>query len=90
MKRNLNHEAQVMFLMGSYDGSRMTVADIEEQDEQFAAAHGTKAMENDEIWNAINCLIDQGAVATASKTADYFRITFAGYSMFKEEMGLAE
>lgn len=76
MQRNQQHEVQAMKALAEATTSRLKID---------AIAHAAQ-LGLDEAWNAIGCLIDQGFVKRASQTADYFRITFAGYAAYASEL----
>lgn len=85
MRRNLGIEAQVMFLMGSYDSVYFSISAVKSISDKFCEEHGTCKYSFDEIYHASLMLSDEGCVYFDSKES--IRITKLGYDLYADEIG---
>ena len=85
MKRNLEVEAQVMFLMGSHDSVYSSISELKSISDKFCEEHGTCKYSFDEIYHASLMLSDEGCIYFRSKES--IRITRLGYDLYADEIG---
>lgn len=85
MKRNLEVEAQVMFLMGSHDSVYSSISELKSISDKFSEEHGTCKYSFHEIYHASLMLSDEGCVYFDSK--ETLRITKIGHELYADEIG---
>lgn len=85
MKRNLEVEAQVMFLMGSSDEIYLNISSLKDLSDKFFKDHGICEYSFDDIHHAILMLGDEGCLHFEGEES--IRITRLGYSLYAHEIG---